>query len=36
VAFVEYVNLSKLDFAAKTLKTESPLDILSQNFSITP
>ena len=35
-AFVEYVDHSKLNFAAKTLKTKSPLDILSLNFTITP
>ena len=33
-AFVAYINFSKRDFAVKTLKTKSPLDILSQNFTI--
>ncbi|MFV8331762.1 hypothetical protein ACNQGB_14960 [Flavobacterium sp. XS1P32] len=31
-ALVEYVYRSKLDFAVESLKTESPLVILSQNF----
>ncbi len=34
-AFVENVDLSKLGFGARTLKTESSFHILSQNFIIT-
>ena len=33
-AFDAYVDRSELNFTVKTLKTESPLNILSLNFTI--
>ncbi len=35
-AFVDSIDLSKLRFAVKALKTESPLVIIYLNFAITP